>query len=344
MNPSSAIGATGATGAGRSKPARWLRLLVVMGASVATLALLLCATAWYLGNRSVPRPSLEARQAHLNKAIDWVLNHEAALVQDPNSALWHMVDRTATLTGHAGLRAIVQRANRTFYPEGAPHSAWLRMTLPDAPMDLSLSDPAELADYQAAFLSAVTCGETERTWSTSDGWRQRNQCRPLWRNMTVGDQFCSTHQMMGLQLLKQKRCTNLPVAPGLYDELVQDIRWMLRTDPLVKDAYIQRVLTLMWAQGEDAVEPVWLQRAMDAQRPDGGWMGRLQIADLPEGMQLWDLRQWLAARWPGLLNPHVGETDFHASAQGLLLMALAAQSAQQPVDNRGHEDARLPKP
>jgi hypothetical protein len=308
---------------------RWRRVAMGLFMALIVLCAVLLASAWYLGNRSLPPPSLEARQAHLNKAIDWVLNNESALMQDPNSALWHMVDRTATLTGHPGLRAIVERANQTFHPEGGSvRSLWLRMTKPAAPFDLSPSGAEGLADYQAAFLSALSCGATERQWATSDGWRQTNQCRPLWRHMTVGDPFCSTHQMMGLLLLNHVRCTTLAVAPGLQEELAQDIRWMLHTDPLVKDAYIQRVLTLMWAQGEQAVEPVWLQRVMDAQQPDGGWMGRLQIPDLPQGMQLWDLRQWVASRWPGIVNPHVQHTDFHASAQGLLLMALAVQSAQ----------------
>ncbi len=54
---------------------------------------------------------------------------------------------------------------------------------------------------------------------------------------------------MALNILQRMGCPGMPVAPGLEDELIQDIRWLLRAAPLMKDVYIQRVLTLMWTCG-----------------------------------------------------------------------------------------------
>jgi hypothetical protein len=311
--------------------------LRVIHALLILLSLLACVVtlAYALGNRPVASPTLAQRQAHLARAIDWVVQNEATLLEDTNSALWQMVAVTANLTGDARLHAIVQRANKRIFPEGRVHSPWIRMVLPQAQVDPTLISPSELEGYQLDFLSALTCGATEPIWSTSDQWRLSHQCRPLWRNMTIGDRACSTHQLMVLNVLKRMGCHGMPVAPALEDELIQDIRWLLRADPLMKDVYIQRVLMLMWTRGEGVVEPVWLQRVMDAQQSDGGWMWRLQIPEAPTGMDLWDFHRWLSRHWPGIFNPNLKHTDFHASAQGLLLMALAVRSAQQAQGDAG---------
>jgi hypothetical protein len=103
-----------------------MRALPILLTLLACLVVLACV----LGNRPVTSPSLAQRQAHLARAIDWVVNNETTLLEDPNAALWQMVDITANLTADARLRSIVQRANQRFYPEGVAHSPWQRMVLP----------------------------------------------------------------------------------------------------------------------------------------------------------------------------------------------------------------------
>ncbi len=318
---------------------RWAQGLRKVLSWLAFMAVSSVALAYALGNRPVDPPTLAQRQAHLERAITWVVNNEGVLRDDANVALWQMVDVTANLTGDPRLHAIVQRANQRLFPEGGTHGPWMRMMSPQAKVDPTLISPSELEGYQLDFLSALTCGTTESVWSSSDQWRRTNQCRPLWRNMTVGDRACSTHQLMALNILQRMACPGMVAAPGLQEELVQDIRWLLRADPLMKDVYIQRVLMLMWTRGEGALEPIWLHRVMAAQQSDGGWMWRLQIPEAPTGMDLWDLHRWLSRHWPGLFNPHLKHTDFHASAQGLLLMALAVQAAQQAQGGAGVQSA-----
>ena len=298
----------------------------VMAAAILTVAIV--ATLHHLGNRDVPAPSLIERQTHLRRAIDWLVRNEAVLLNDGNSALWRMVGVSAEITGDPDLNRIFHLALRRHFPPGLPTSPWVRMLDPRAAYELNFAELRDLSEYQYAFLDAITCGTAAQALSSPTGWRQTNQCRPAWRHIQHGDMFCATHQMMAIEFLRVQQCPNLSAAPGLQDELAADVAWSLTVDPLVHDVYIQRVLMLMWTQGEAKVKPIWLRRVMESQQPDGAWMGRHQLPDLPEGWRLWDIRQRLASAFPRLVNPNVVHTDFHASAQGLLLMALAVRSAQ----------------
>jgi hypothetical protein len=97
-------------------------------------------------------------------------------------------------------------------------------------------------------------------------------------------------------------------------------------DVVVKDAYFQRVLLLLWRGGPDQVKPVWLQRVVLAQQADGGWVGGRQFPEWPSWAQPWVIRSKLALWWPSHFNA-VSSADFHASAQGLLIAALAITPA-----------------
>jgi hypothetical protein len=99
-------------------------------------------------------------------------------------------------------------------------------------------------------------------------------------------------------------------------------------DPIFRDRYAQRVLMLWWTAGERAVRPVWLRRVMDAQHDDGRWSWTSQLPELPAALQPWAIWEAAAQRWPQWVPPRAGAGDFQITAQGLLLMALAVQSAR----------------
>jgi hypothetical protein len=64
------------------------------------------------------------------------------------------------------------------------------------------------------------------------------------------------------------------------------------------------------------IKAVWVRRILGAQRPDGGWSGAAVIVELPDERVL---------SWQGGLRSQVVEapvSEFHATAQGLYLMAL----------------------
>ncbi|MEY4766058.1 MAG: hypothetical protein RI907_2731, partial [Pseudomonadota bacterium] len=145
----------------RSRGARVRAVVVVAVAAALVLGVVVMGTLWHLGNRQVAVPTLAEREAHLRRAIDWVVANESKLMSEPNSALWHMLDRSAEITRDPELTRIVERARQTFFEASSNQSPWVRMMKPGADYVRQLVDPSQLDDYQAAFLSAITCGETE---------------------------------------------------------------------------------------------------------------------------------------------------------------------------------------
>ena len=74
--------------------------------------------------------------------------------------------------------------------------------------------------------------------------------------------------------------------------------------------------TLIESGRRNEVKPVWVRRILEAQQTDGGWTGADVIAPLPGGR---------AVFWEGGMRPRMGpipQSNFHATAQGLYLMAL----------------------
>lgn len=308
---------------------KWAGRLLLLALSVALVA---AGWALWCGQRSAAPVPLAERQLAFERAVGWVKANEATLIADPNSALWWMVQTAAERTGHTYLKELVARAAQAAYGIG-PASPWQRVIYPQAPLSDAYLDTNVLEPYQALFIHAVTC----RPIIMADGRNSTellsaNTCRPQVPKVFWQDTVCSTHQFMGLQLYRRAACAPQPGMPKVEAELLADIRQQLHWSVPVNDAYIQRVLVMAWFGPADQFEPVWLRRVLDAQQPDGGWMGRWQFPELPLAIQPWPVRQHLARWMPGLINPNVLHTDFHASAQGLLLSALALSAAQTPPD------------
>lgn len=303
---------------------------------VITLLLLVTLLALTIGitNRPTTSPTLQERRDAYERAVGWMLKHREEVVADNNSALWWMVRSAAEVTRDPRLSELVQASMERAYPQGARPSLWLKLWRPDVAIELSMQDGIDLAPYQLAMVSGLTCGATERAWNAPSDWREREQCQPWLGNLLGEQRWCATHQLMALKLAQDMACGEaLPVRPGLQAEVQTTIRRLLQADPLVKDSYIQRVLMLWWTQGEQAVSPIWLRRVMAAQWSDGGWVWESQIAGWPDALQPWMWRNHLARVLP--IADHRAQTDFHPTAQGLLLMALAVQSAQQAQGAQG---------
>lgn len=296
------------------------------------MAMLLGGT-WWLCNREAQAPGLAERQARLDKAIHWILANESRLQADANMPLWQMLQEAARITQRNDLMAMVNRVVAHIEAADGTQSPWLRFVKPDAAHSLQGINVDALEPYQLAFLSALTCGAYDQIRELPDGWRQVHQCRPNVIKVFWEDGACSTHQLMGLMTLKQRQCSGMPWNASLVPDLQQDIRHQLAWDPIVRDRYLQRVLMLWWTLGETGVSPLWLERVMAAQHEDGRWLWAPQLPELPNVIQPVAIWESAAARWPRWVPQRQGAGDFHATAQGVLLMALAVQSARsaQPV-------------
>jgi hypothetical protein len=87
----------------------------------------------------------------------------------------------------------------------------------------------------------------------------------------------------------------------------------------VVDVYMQRVLMLVKSGAGGLVKPVWLQQLIDAQQPDGGWSGFMPLVPVGGGRSIGTNR---------LLSIGAPRSDFHITAQGILLFALLTNPQQ----------------
>lgn len=117
-------------------------------------------------------------------------------------------------------------------------------------------------------------------------------------------------------MVQQSDCGNPEATRAAVAELQSRIAGQLTWDPRVVDVYVQRVLMLVESGAEDRVKPIWLQRVLAAQRPGGGWARTDPLLELGSGFSLGFGPRGLAFAPP--------RSDFHATAQGLLLLSLLA--------------------
>lgn len=272
-----------------------------------------------------PIPQADTRVS-FDRSVGWMKSHESMVLGDGNSALWWMVKTAADRTNDPYLTDLVRRSINVVYAGNKASSPWRKLVEPKAvivPNDLLVD---ELISYQRFYYYAATCRvvEADQGGPGSQQFLERNQCRPLWRKVLLADTVCSTHQLYGIRMARQSGCKLDAGVSGLEDELLGDIEWQLRVDPVFQDGYVQRVLAMQWVGGASRVKPAWIRQVLAAQRADGGWSGDRLLIGVPDWLQPTSFRRLMNVLMPSRFPFGASESTFHATAQGLLLMALAS--------------------
>lgn len=179
---------------------------------------------------------------------------------------------------------------------------------------MKFEDIASFPYYNWHFIYAITCDRDleqipEITAQNEAGFCDRYPLRPA----------CVTHQLMGIRLLQDRECGTAEVLADIVEQLQQRIHRQLTWDPRVVDVYLQRVLMLAESGDARSIKPIWLQNVIEAQRPDGGWSGVDPLLPLGAGRYLGFGGRGFTLRRP--------VSDFHATAQGVLLFSILAQAA-----------------
>ncbi len=278
--------------------------------------------ATYFSREQAPVTRAEA-QASLNAAIGWMKTHEAEVLGDGNQALWRMVRRAAEITHNPDLARLYATYYERYYQRGRT-DVWQRWLHAESTAPLTLRSLDNLEAYQRFFIYAITC---DATLGQDDDITQQlapHYCAPALPRAMRGDATCSTHQLMALWMMRERQCGPAERLAPAIATTQDDIETQLRWDPRLRDAYIQRVLMLIDTGQAQRVRPVWLRRVIQAQQADGGWPGirsvKLLLGDFAASMGL-----------PGTaLSAEEAAPDFHATAQGLLLMALVVAHPATP--------------
>ena len=294
--------------------ARWLAML--------SAALAIGVAGWigyceYRNSVDAPPPSESELRERLSRARHWIYANSESLLNDDNAVLWLFVRDAGRTTGDLKLLDLasefqVRRVNGTlmqylFDPDGSEQIAGQQVAF-DHTMD----------DYKRLFVYGATCNGSAREDAQVQALLDPKGCIP--HLMWLRSPWCRTHQLMGLRFVQKNRCEpdadTAATVRKVQDGILSELHWDFR----VEDAYLQKILTLLESGRRRDIKAVWVRRILEAQRPDGGWDGVDVIAHLPGDRVL----AWAGGRlYPVITSPPA--STFHATAQGLYLLALLLQ-------------------
>lgn len=304
-----------------------MRLIKRITLALVTLLALLIAL--WLGiaqyfSREQPAVTQAEAQASLRAAIGWMKAHEADVLGDGNQALWRMVHISAELTHDPYLARLYANYYERYYQRGRT-DVWERWVNPASTASPTINSLENLEAYQRFFIYAVTCDASLVQSEEISRQLAADYCSPALPRALRGDPTCSTHQLMGLAMMLERGCGDAAAIKTTTPILQADIATQLRYEPRARDAYIQRVLMLHETGAASLVRPVWLRRVIDTQLPDGGWAGsrsiKLLFGDLLKSQGMGDTA----------LSREEQGADFHATAQGLLLMSMVVADLSKPT-------------
>jgi hypothetical protein len=290
----------------------WRRRLARHGV-LALLLLALSGTAWLFfgpARRDEPPPSADELRRHWRESLRWVREHEADILADGNPMLWRMLRDAAALSGDTMLAELVRRHRERYFTR-EPVDAWVLMLDPAATPSATLpSGLADLPEYMKLMAYGLTCDAALGATEVVSRQLRPDYCSRFTARRVLRQSKCVTHQLAGVMLMAQRRCADPARVSALTLALQDRVVDELSLDAVMRDEHLQRVLMLYWTGVPERVKPVWLNRLLRAQQPDGGWFYEA------------DLSAWL----PGRAAP--AATSFHATAQGLLVIAMALQQAE----------------
>jgi hypothetical protein len=220
--------------------------------------LIVAAAGFALANNNFPR-STDSRagfEQRLNRAYLAASAWMQAQDRIGNTYLTHMVRDCADLSGDPALRKF---AGRIYAQE--PDPIYARMIDPSMPFVYpSAAYIAQLPDYQQWVLHAIS----RREFYLPD--RDRDEMFQPDKHRTGR----ATHQLFALAMYRQFN-GETPELNALIRRVSMRIAQEAALDFRVTDLYLQRIAFLLAAGQADLVQPRWVERALAAQEPSGGW-------------------------------------------------------------------------
>jgi hypothetical protein len=279
--------------------------------------------AWLLycehqNSTDVPFPNDTELRASLSRARQWIIQNRDSVLHENNAMLWLFVRNSGRLSKDPLLDSLASeyQAQST---EGTISQFFFDSTGIDRARNALIGLSDDWQAYQRLFVYGATCNVPLRSDPDVAGLLEVSACES--GHMWLRNPWCRTHQLMGLRFVQRNHCEpdddTADTVRKVQDLIITEAKWDFR----LQDSYLQRVWTLIESGRRSDVKGIWLKRILEAQRADGGWDGADIILHLPGHR---------AVYWQGgNLYPHFGllpVTNFHATAQGLYLMALLLQA------------------
>lgn len=282
------------------------KILIKLTLSVLALVVATAAVLLYTNNRAAPWPERAELQTALEATIGWMEANRETVLKQANPVLWWMVQQSAERTGDPRLRALFAEYHAQRLADG--RNLWLPLFYPGRWVPFTDAEIAHFPDYNLHFVYAISCDATLAEHPVVRPQLHADFCdRHPWRPA------CATHQLMGFRFMQRGQCGDPEAVRAEVAALQSRIVGQLTWDPRVVDVYVQRVLMLAESGATERIKPIWLRRVLAAQRPDGGWAGVDPLVSLGSFTLSFGPRGF------SLAQPR---SDFHATAQGLLLLSL----------------------
>ena len=264
---------------------------------------------FWQNNRTVAMPDRQQFESHFQYAVQWMEANRADVEASNNRMLWWMVKRAAEISHDPVLERFYADYKRTQLDEKKPtvwrplFDTWYRTRLP--PIEIFSSYP----DYNLLFLYGLSCDRNWREEPIIQAQFDAGYCPPGFVKPA-----CATHHLMGVRFMQQHHCLPDDELEAMSQALLSTIERQLVWDPRAVDVYIQRVMMMVDSAAREQVQPVWITQVLQAQNRDGGWGGFDPLFPLTASLSF--------GMGPHFFGIQRERSDFHATAQGVLLLAL----------------------
>ena len=292
-----------------------IKKLIGLGVFFFIIGVVYCFYEYSENNKITDWPSTSEIQQTYNRSIDWLVENNSKNKNNHNSALWWMLKEASDISNNKKL-ADVYLQYKSQYLDRVPPNIWTpyfqkyyRPSVPDMTAFSSYSP------YQLFFVYSLSCNKELAQEAIIQNQHKADFC-----GMHYLSPRCVTHQLMSVRLMQERYCGDSKQLAKLSKSLQKTIIDELTYDFRVTDSYLQRVLALAEAGNYDAIKPVWIQRIINAQNEDGGWNDMHPVISIGNS----------ALGWTSLLPGYASnDSNFHASAQAIWLMALLLQYDKQ---------------
>lgn len=285
-------------------------------AAMMLLAIIYAINVVAINNRATTAPTESELRVSYEKSIGWMLTHRTQILASSNTMLWWMVMRSAELTRDPRLHSLFAE----YKERQMDHDrigVWRHWFSRHSPTPVIFTDIAHYPDYNLFFVYAAACDAELAELDIIKRQQEAQFCSDVHPISPA----CVTHQLMGARMMLERGCGEPQAVSALISTLQDKVVGQLTWDPRVVDVYLQRVLMLADTGAMARIKPIWLRRILDAQRPDGGWGQMQALVPLPSNRAI-----GFNARGLGVGTV---ESDFHATAQGVLLLSLVHDATQK---------------
>ncbi|THB69787.1 MAG: hypothetical protein D6B28_10835 [Gammaproteobacteria bacterium] len=281
----------------------FLLLLIIIGIVYGYL--------YRINNKSAPLPSYTEFVESRDAAKSWIIANKDEILTDPNPMLWWMIKQSTLITKDEDLEKIYQAYTTNFH-NTFPTSAWNKLIHPKRYFRINIDEVLQYPDYNQHIIYGLTC---DNELAELDIIKEQNKASFCGTYHPISP-ACVTHQMMGIFFAQENNCLPKQEATQLMSYLQNKAIKQLEYDPRVVDVYLQRVLMLLLTNSKDNIQPIWIKRIIDAQLSDGGWGDFDDLINIGNYNELGFTKKSIGIRKP--------KSDFHATAQGLLIFSILA--------------------